>query len=152
MKKFPTILSEEEKEAIITYLEERFGFPKDLWINYEMLKGASNYWLYPKNVYWTKLASFNPETVGLLFLRRVSEYLKPTSAFLQRFGPRANKNMVDLSKKMFESLRKTKKIEYSSDLEPGYVILRYEGWILGCGLYLPPYLFAYLEEKILNSV
>jgi len=152
VKRFPKTLSREEKEAIFSFLEERFGLSPSLFEDYEMLRGASNFWLYPKNAPLDKLKDLNPETVGLLFLREVSHYLKPTSAFLQRFGRWANKNIVEITKEQFALLKERKKIEgIVLPLEPGYVILKYEGWILGCGLYLSNKLFAYIEEKILKS-
>ncbi len=152
VKKFPRILSPEEREAILSFLEERFGLSPSLFKEYEMLKGASNFWLFPKKAPWDKLKELTPETVGLLFLREVSHYLKPTSAFLQRFGRWANKNVVEITREQFNLLEKRKKIEpIDLPIEPGYVILKHEGWILGCGLYLSNKLFAYIEEKILKS-
>jgi hypothetical protein len=152
VKKFPRLLSPEEREAVLSFLEKRFGLSPSLFEDYEMLKGASNFWLYPKNAPWDKLKDLNPETVGLLFLREVSHYLKPTSAFLQRFGRWATKNIVEITKEQFNLLKERKKIEeIVLSIEPGYVILKHEGWILGCGLYILNKLFAYIEEKILKS-
>ena len=86
------------------------------------------------------------------FFARGSQYLKPTSAFLQRFGRWVAKNVVELTKDQFLLLKERRKIEpIELPVDPGYVMLNYEGWILGCGLYISNKLFAYIEEKILNS-
>lgn len=150
--KFPKKVNEEEKKAIFKYLEDRFGFSPSLFEDYEVLKGVSNFWLFPKTPYLESLTSLEVQTVGLLFLRKVSSYLKPTSAFLQRFGNFATKNVVTLNFQLIEELKKHKKLEIDLDLEPGYVVLKDEKWILGCGLYLPGKLFAYLEEKVLKNL
>ncbi|QER41605.1 hypothetical protein F1847_02170 [Thermodesulfobacterium sp. TA1] len=150
--RFPKKVTEEEKKEILTYLEERFGLLPELFEDYEILKGVSNFWLFPKTSYLNFLTSLEVQTVGLLFLRKVSSYLKPTSAFLQRFGDLATKNVVTLSSEIIEKLKERKKVEIDLDLSPGYVILRDEKWVLGCGLYLPGKLFAYLEEKVLRNL
>ncbi|WP_022854644.1 hypothetical protein [Thermodesulfobacterium thermophilum] len=151
-RKFPKKVNEEEKKEIFDYLEDRFGFSPSLFKDYEVLKGVSNFWLFPKTPYLESLTSLEVQTVGLLFLRKVSSYLKPTSAFLQRFGNFATKNVIILNFQLIEELKKHKKVEINLDLEPGYVVLKDEKWILGCGLYLPGKLFAYLEEKVLKNL
>ncbi|RKX61244.1 MAG: hypothetical protein DRP29_00930 [Thermodesulfobacteriota bacterium] len=150
--RFPFKILEEERKEILGYLEERFGIPQNVFENYEILRGVSNFWLFPKTDYLDKLRGLDVQTVGLLFLRKVSKYLKPTSVFLQRFGHLATKNIVILSQEEISILKEKNKIEIELDLEPGYVILKDKHWILGCGLYLPGRLFSYLGEKITKNL
>lgn len=150
--RFPQKVSKEEREEVLKYLEDRFGIETFHFDNYEILKGVSNFWLFPKTEYLEKLKSLQVQTVGLLFMRQVSKYLKPTSAFLQRFGYLAKKNVVHLSEEIISILKEKNKVEINLDLEPGYVILKNKKWILGCGLYLPGKLFSYLEQKILKNL
>jgi len=150
--RFPFKILEEERKEILGYLEERFGIPQNVFKNYEILRGVSNFWLFPKTDYLDKLRGLDVQTVGLLFLRKVSKYLKPTSVFLQRFGHLATKNIVILSQEEISILKEKNKIEIELDLEPGYVILKDKHWILGCGLYLPGRLFSYLGEKITKNL
>lgn len=150
--RFPFKILEEERKEILGYLEERFGIPQNVFENYEILRGVSNFWLFPKTNYLDKLRGLDVQTVGLLFLRKVSKYLKPTSVFLQRFGHLATKNIVILSQEEISILKEKNKIEIELDLEPGYVILKDKYWILGCGLYLPGRLFSYLGEKITKNL
>lgn len=148
--RFPQKVTSEERKEILNYLEERFGIDPLNFKEYEILRGISNFWLFPKTQYLENLQKLQVQTVGLLFLRKVSKYFKPTSAFLQRFGYLAKKNIVHLSEELVLTLIKQKKIEIELNLEPGYVILKNKYWILGCGLYLPGKLFSYLEPKTLK--
>jgi hypothetical protein len=151
-RRFPQKVSEEEREEVLKYLEERFGIEKTYFDNYEILRGVSNFWLFPKTPYLEKIKSLQVQTVGLLFLRKVSIYLKPTSVFLQRFGHLAKKNILVLPDDVISALKEKNKVEINLDLEPGYVILKDKYWILGCGLYLPGKLFSYLEPKVLKNL
>lgn len=150
--KFPQKVSEEERKEVLGYLEERFGINAFYFEKYDILRGVSNFWLFPKTIYLEILKNLQIQTVGLLFLRKVSKYLKPTSVFLQRFGYLAKKNIVSLSEEIILILKEKNKVEITFDLEPGYVILKNNHWILGCGLYLPGKLFSYLEPKVLKNL
>ncbi len=150
--RFPQRVSEEERKEVLKYLEDRFGIEESHFEGYEILRGVSNFWLFPKNEHLEKLRSLQIQTVGLLFLRKVSKYLKPTSVFLQRFGVLAKKNIVVLPEEIILVLKEKNKVEIELDLEPGYVVLKDKNWILGCGLYLPGKLFSYLEPKVLKRL
>ena len=150
--RFPQKVSGKEREEVLKYLEDRFGIENFYFEKYEILRGVSNFWLFPKTSYLEKLKDLQVQTVGLLFLREVSKYLKPTSAFLQRFGYLAKKNIITLPEEVILILKERNKVEIELDLEPGYVILKNKHWILGCGLYLPGKLFSYLEPKVLKNL
>jgi len=150
--RFPQKVLDEERKEVLQYLEDRFGIEAFHFENYEILRGVSNFWLFPKTVYLEKLKNLQVQTVGLLFLRKVSKYLKPTSVFLQRFGYLAKKNIVSLPEEILSILKEKNKVEIELPLEPGYIILKDKHWILGCGLYLPGKLFSYLEPKVLKNL
>ncbi len=152
MNRFPQKISEEERENILRYFEVRFGISSKIFDPYDMLKGSSNYWLFPKNFPLATLAKLQVQTVGLLFLRKVSHYLKPTSAFLQRFGEFAKRNIVELSCEEIKKIKKEGRVEKDLPIEPGYVILKDNHWILGCGLYLPGKIISYLEAKVIRTL
>ncbi len=150
--RFPYRVSEEERKEILTYIEERFGIPASTFDKYEILRGVSNFWLFPKTPHLEKLKSLQVQTVGLLFLRKVSRYLKPTSAFLQRFGYLANKNIIELPEEIIKKLKEKNKVEVEFNIEPGYVVLKDKNWILGCGLYLSGKLLSYLDPKLTKNL
>ncbi|MBX6422971.1 hypothetical protein [Thermosulfurimonas sp. F29] len=142
--RWPVPVSQEERRNILNYLSDRFGFPPDLFEPYEFLATSKNYWLFVRTPYLRELTRLRIQTAGLLFLRKVSGYLKPTTAALQRFGHQATRNILELDRYTLDRLRLEKKIPYESDLEPGYVILKCEGRIWGCALYLPGKLISHL--------
>ncbi len=151
-KPFPEEITPDERRQILFYLEERFGINPGIFDEYTIFKGATHFWLFPKTEYIHLLKKLSPESVGLLFLRKIKNYLKPTSTFLQRFGKLAKKNIVQLTEEQLKILQESKKIKMDLPLEPGYVILRDETWILGCGLYLNGYIFSYLETKVIKTL
>ncbi|MCS7200131.1 MAG: hypothetical protein N2327_03730 [Caldimicrobium sp.] len=151
-KPFPLEVPLEERKTLLKYLEDRFGFCPELLDSYLILKGVHNYWLFPQTKDLEALKKLQPEVVGLLFMRRISHYLKPTSAFLQRFGYYATKNIVTLDEEKIQSLLSNRYLEILLPLEPGYVILRDKHWILGCGLYINGKLFSYLETRLIKSL
>ncbi len=152
MERFPRKVEQEERQKVLSYLEERFGIPQDTFENYFMLKGVSNYWLFPETELLPKLQFFQIQTVGLLFLRKVSKYLKPTSVFLQRFGYLATKNIITLTQEELGILKEKGKFFKELPIEPGYVILKDKNWILGCGLYVNGKLISHLEPKVLKTL
>ncbi len=152
MERFPEKVEKEERQKVLSYLEERFGIPSKTFDHYSILKGVSNYWLFSETELLPKLKFFQIQTVGLLFLRKVSKYLKPTSVFLQRFGYLANKNIISLSHKELTILKEKKKLFKEFPIEPGYVILKDKNWILGCGLYVDGKLISHLEPKVLKTL
>jgi len=141
---WPRPISEEERASILEYLKGRFGFSPEIFKPYLFLATAKNYWLFTYTEHFESLQSLRVQTAGLLFLRKVSGYLKPTSAALQRFGPFATHNIVTLDRLTLDRLRLEKKIPFSAEVEPGYVILKCEGDFWGCALYLPGKLISYL--------
>lgn len=151
-KAFPDEVNSSERKDILLYLEDRFGFPKELFENYLFFKSATNYWMFPKTEHLAQIKKLTPEVLGLLFLRRVSQYLKPTSTFIQRFGKYATKNVITLNRELLAVLKEEKKVEIELPLSPGYVIIKDEDWFLGCGLYISGKLFAYFEEKLLQNL
>lgn len=151
-KAFPAEVSEEEREEILLYLYERFGLPPELFNPYIILKGVKNYWLLRRNPHLDKLKKLSPEVVGLLFLRKISQFLKPTSSFLQRFGLHATKNVITLEEEDLRILIEKKVLHKELPLESGYVILKDKNWILGCGLYLPGKLYSYLDVKLRQTI
>lgn len=146
-KPFPTEVCDEERQQILNFLYERFGFDPGLFDDYLFLKGIKNYWLLRRTPHLESLKDLSVEVVGLIFLRQVSQYLKPTSAFLQRFGYFASRNIVMLNEEEVKFLCEHPYLKIELPLEPGYVILRDANWILGCGLYLPGRLYAFFEKK-----
>lgn len=90
-------------------------------------------------------------TVGLPILRLIRHHLKPTTAALQRFGMQATTNILDLPDDQLEILVHTREITLTLAIQPGYVILRHAGAILGCALYTPGVLRSQVPKHTMTS-
>ncbi len=141
---WPRTVSLEERQEVLSFWEERFGIPSETFQPYLLLATAKNYWLFIKPPDLKALQGLRVQTVGLLFTRKVSRWLKPTSTALQRFGHLATKNVVHLQPAELDRLRRERKIPYDASVEEGYVVISCEGKVWGCGFYTPGKLISYL--------
>jgi NOL1/NOP2/fmu family ribosome biogenesis protein len=116
------------------YLEERFGVKRKDLPNHEIVKRSGAYWLISKQAK-EFLEDLEVETAGFRLLRETKYGLKPTTYTLQYLENKITKNIVELSD---EELRKMLKREGMLDrnMEKGYVALKYNGDIIGCGFYM----------------
>ncbi len=142
--KWPRVVSLEEREEVLSFWEERFGIPRETFQDYLLLSTAKNYWLFIAPPDLRPLQNLKVQTVGLLFTRRVSRWLKPTSTALQRFGHLATKNVLELSPSELDRLRREKRLPFEAEMEEGYVIIKCEGKVWGCGLYAQGKLISFL--------
>ncbi len=142
--KWPRVVSLEEREEVLSFWEERFGIPRETFQDYLLLSTAKNYWLFIAPPDSRPLQNLKVQTVGLLFTRRVSRWLKPTSTALQRFGHLATKNVLELSPSELDRLRREKRLPFEAEMEEGYVIIKCEGKVWGCGLYAQGKLISFL--------
>ena len=75
--------------------------------------------------------------VGLRAFRRVGQFLKPTTRFIQFFGRFATKNMFNMDMAQLQTLILNGEIPVDANLEKGYVILTLgDHQILGLGFYI----------------
>ncbi len=127
-------LSKQEKEEVINYFCERFGLSKDIFAELGIFRTERKIYVVT-NACLQDPMFLESETAGLAFLRPNS-VLKPTTDFLQLVGEHAKKNFIELSQD--EAMRyihgedldlSNKKLD---EVEPGYVIMKYKGYILGC--------------------
>ena len=99
-----------------------------------------------------RLAVLQVQSIGLPVLRIMRHHLKPTTAALQRFGSQATCHVLNLSDYQVVALLRTRAQSLHLDIQPGYVILRHAGHILGCGLYVPGCLRSQLPQHAIASL
>ena len=73
-----------------------------------------------------------PESIGICIFR-LNKTPKPTTNFLQLFGNEIDKNVVELNKKLTIDYCRGLNLEINSNVEPGFVIVKYKNITLGCG-------------------
>jgi len=75
------------------------------------------------------------ETSGIRFLRSTGQGLKPTTYALQLLGQHIDKNVVEVNQEQFEMLLKREGMVDKQVDEEGYVALKFDDRIVGCGFY-----------------
>lgn len=108
------------------YLKDRFGVDvSDLTLK----KVNGDYWLAS-----SLQSDLEFETEGIRAVRVMDIGLKPTTYLLQLLDDKITCNVIDLDKKELETLEEGGMIQREMD-EKGYVALKFEDRIIGCGLY-----------------
>lgn len=118
-------------EEAWNYLEIRFGVDKEDLQGYRIKKKFGDFWLLSADME-TELET---ETEGFRFLRVTGRGLKPTTYALQFLGDRISENIVEVNRdELLELLRREEMIERHLETD-GYVALKYQDRIVGCGMY-----------------
>lgn len=146
----PTFISEVEQEEILAYFFERFGIPPEAFQGYRFARRGGTIWIASDAPGLDEaLRQLKVETAGIPLLRRRPERSegpalsrvegippwKPTTAGLQVFGRFATRNVVDLDDEALETFLRQGIVQKDFPVEAGYVIVRWKGRVLGCGLY-----------------
>jgi len=122
------------KEKVFSYLEERFGLGRSLFDDYGLyMASKGRIYLGPRRVPdLPKIA-----TIGLL-VARVTGAVKPSTNLLQALGKQVTRNIVDATRE--QAIVYARGTDFKPDssavsgITDGYVLVRYEGASLGCGL------------------
>lgn len=126
------LLSAEESELIFTYLEERFGIKREVFVGFYFERTKRDIFMLPKAI--QNNFEFEVEKLGLRALNGERHPPKPTSTFIQRFGHHATKARVEVDKEQFVKFTNGVVVEgKTSDLPNGYVIVTRLGIPIGCG-------------------
>ena len=136
----------------MSYLEERFGIPGNVFAGYVLYKRNISWFLLKDSPHLGALSRLKVAKVGLKAFRRVGAYLKPTTRLIQMFGAHARKALFDIDEKGMELLLRGTPIAADLEIDSGYVILRLKGrGILGLGLYVNGSIRSQLPKKALRE-
>lgn len=130
-------MSKEDIEEVLKYFEERFGINKDYFNEYEFYKTSKKIWIASKGINSANLIDIPFESIGMHFatIDKKRKRFKISTDASQIFGKLATKNFVDISEeKLLDVLRGFDLINFESNAEDGYVLLKYKDHILGVGL------------------
>ncbi|MDY6775437.1 MAG: hypothetical protein SV253_05090 [Halobacteria archaeon] len=124
-----------DPDEVLGFWDEKFGVTREVFDGYDLyMKGESKVWITSAET----LDGLEYESVGLPFLRVNQEHPKPTTDALQVFGEYATKNTVDLDADDARRFVEGETVEKEFDVDSlGYVIVKYDDEVLGCGLYFP---------------
>jgi NOL1/NOP2/fmu family ribosome biogenesis protein len=131
----PTFASEAERREILDYFSRRFGIPEKAFEGVCFLKGERKIWVVGDHPELERiLQEMKVESAGIPLLRTKASGWKPTTAGLQFFGRHASRNVIDLEGDALRAFLNGESMEGSFSLEPGFVIVRWRGKVLGCAV------------------
>ncbi|HDZ91161.1 MAG: hypothetical protein JRJ09_14620 [Deltaproteobacteria bacterium] len=143
---------EDERQIIFSYLEDRFGIPRDLFDDYLFFRSKKAWLMMKKSAYLEGAAHLKVTKVGLKAFGQVGEFIKPTTRFIQIFGRFAGKARLQISTAQLQTLLEGKEIPVDLNLDNGYVILSTEkGGVLGLGFLINGRLRSQLPRKEIRT-
>ncbi|MEM2740300.1 MAG: hypothetical protein QXQ29_05825 [Candidatus Bathyarchaeia archaeon] len=131
------VCSDDEVKRILSFLEEKYGFPRHIFDGYTFLvRGGNSIWVFSGHPSMLEMTpSVNAAGIRALHLS-IKKTLKPTTIFLQVFGRYATKNIVELrSEEEAVTFMSGGSIAREYNVEEGFVIVKLGDDILGCGFY-----------------
>ena len=148
---WPTFVLEPQRSAVLGYFDTRFGISLTAFGDLDVLLRHKTYSLFSATLHVERLAGLQVHSAGLPVLRIIRHHLKPTTVALQRFGRQATRHVLDLSEAQVITILHEREQPLQLAIQPGYVILRHAGHILGCGLYTPGRLRSQLPQHPIAS-
>ena len=133
----------EDRSKIVGLWQERFMIPVQVFDGFCFYRRAQNVWAFSD----TTLPKLSYEAIGLRMMNFKEEPWKPTSCALQVFGRHATKNAVHLNREQSGIFFAGKTQVLEANVEPGYVVVFYNGDVLGCGLYSHGKLISQLPKE-----
>jgi len=125
-----------ERKEILDYFSGRFGIPEEAFEGFCFLKGERKIWVVRKHPDLEGILNqLKVESAGIPLLRTKTSMWKPTTAGLQVFGPYATRNGIALEGDTLQSFLRGESLEGPFPLDPGFVIVRWKGKVLACGIY-----------------
>ena len=144
----PTFASEAERQEILDYFFQRFGIPEKAFEGFCFLKKERKIWAVRDHPELERiLKQLKVESAGIPLLRTKISMWKPTTAGLHFFGCHATRNVIDLDGDVLRTFLNRESIQGPFPLEPGFVIVRWKGKVLGCAVYGKGRLRSQIPEK-----
>ncbi|MEL6382813.1 MAG: hypothetical protein AAFQ89_10140 [Cyanobacteria bacterium J06626_18] len=123
------------EQAPIAALSQQFEIAADAFKTYHCwATGKRRLWLTPKTC--LPLPGPSPQTLGIPLATQTNLGLKPSTAFLQRFGTAVERNTIDLpTPEAAYRFLQGQAQPLSATVDAGYVHIRLGPFHLGCGRY-----------------
>jgi len=130
-----TIITGKSRKEVLNYLESRFGIKKEVFKDYVFVKKGKKIWITNEDVVSRKYKKIPIESIGMVLIRLQKNGMKMTTNAAQIFGKYATKNVINLSKTQAQKILQGFNLDnLKTDVEDGYVMLKYSDYILGVGL------------------
>ena len=130
-------MGKKEVAKILEELKERFGFKPDAFEGYDFYRNAKDkiFIVGKEASLATRAYPKRLTNAGMLFARQDAT-LKPSSNMIQLFGRAVHKNVLEIDRVKARIYVEGFDIDVETpkNVKDGYVILKYEGNPMGCGL------------------
>ncbi len=111
------------REEVLDFWDERFGVPPETFEAFTFWeKGAGKVWAF----HGEAPSPIEVEALGMTFLRTRQEHWKPTTDAAQRFGRRADRNVIELSREQARQFIAGEEQDLEWDGDWGYLIAAHE--------------------------
>jgi NOL1/NOP2/fmu family ribosome biogenesis protein len=144
------LVGKDDRCRLFSYLENRFGIPRELFDDYLLVERNKVCWLLRASPMTGAAAELKVWTAGLKAFQKVGQYIKPTTRFIQRFGQRATRAIMEIDHQEMLRLAAGEAITVETSLENGYVILTLMGHPLGLGLLIRGTLSSQIPHRELH--
>ncbi len=144
---WPESAEEGERQHLLEYMNKRFGIREDVFDDYLLFRKNNNYWLLKRSSQVFRARQYRVEDIGIRAFQRVGSFMKPTTRMIQVFGSRAQKGVMEVTSEVLKRLFNGDQIQVSLGMDNGYVILSWEGGILGLGLLIDEKVRSQLPVK-----
>jgi NOL1/NOP2/fmu family ribosome biogenesis protein len=132
-----TVPGRATRDGILAWWDERFGVPPEVFEEYTFWeRGSGKVWAFRGEA----ASPARTEGLGMTFLRTRQKHWKPTMAAVQRFGDRATRNVVHLTREEAAAFLAGRDQEPGWDGDWGYLVVTHglagDPEPLGVGLYV----------------
>ncbi|MBN2465269.1 hypothetical protein JXD38_06570 [candidate division WOR-3 bacterium] len=122
----------------IRELSARFGMPTDVLGRLEALEEQETVFVGTPEV--MSFDAVRPMRRGIRFARIYPYSLKPTTFGMQVLGGQATRNLVELTDEQAKLLINGGSLNVKADVDNGFVLLKWQGLVVGVGFYKRPVL------------
>ncbi len=115
-------------------MDQRFGMDDSIFNDYLLLKRNKNWWMLRRSGHISHASALKVRIAGLKAFQTVGRYIKPTTRMIQIFGRHAVRGVLGISQNDLKKLAEGEYISSDIEMDNGYIILSFNGAVLGLGL------------------
>jgi NOL1/NOP2/fmu family ribosome biogenesis protein len=127
-------------------VKERFGIHPEVFKNYVWFRRQNTWWMVRSSPFLENAGALKISFAGLRAFTKIGQFIKPSTRMIQVFGKNATKSRLQIEKEDLMRLLRGETLHIESEQENGYLVLSYEGDILGLGLLLKPLVHSQLPR------
>ena len=120
-------------KKVFLELTRRFGFPEEMFNRWAGVEHAEDVFIASPEA--QEFDQLKVVRKGLRLARIFAHGVKPTTNAMQVFGRYAIRNVLDLDSQQAHRFVQGEELQLEAAVEPGFVIVRHDGFAVGVGLY-----------------